>query len=162
MRVDREACVSAIEATAPDLLAYFRRRLPKEDAADAVGEVLTVAWRRVQHMPDDPHEARLWLFGVARNVLLQAIRSAVRQTELSARLRALAVESAAPADAGITVRDALGRLSEEHAEVLRLVHWDGFSLTDAAAHLGLGDSTMRSRYHRAKASLRAELSVHAD
>ncbi|WP_245958521.1 RNA polymerase sigma factor [Microbacterium bovistercoris] len=158
--MNRATRIAAIEATAPDLLAYFKRRLPAEDAADAVGDVLTVAWRRIDQMPEDAHGSRLWLFGVARRILLQSFRSATRQTELTARLRALAVESSAPADAGLAVRDALDRLTEEHAEVLRLVHWDGFTLTDAARHLGIGDSTVRSRYHRAKAALRAELGLH--
>lgn len=158
----QDAWVRVIDDTAPDLLAYFRRRLPAEDAADAVAEVMAIAWRRRGAVPEDPHQARMWLFGVARNVLLQSMRSTIRQRELSARLRSFGAFAAPPADEGSDVRDALDRLTPDHAEILRLVHWDGFSLTDAAAHLGIVDSTARSRYQRAKEALRWQLSITAD
>ncbi|MGG1909199.1 sigma factor-like helix-turn-helix DNA-binding protein [Microbacterium sp. NRRL B-14842] len=41
------------------------------------------------------------------------------------------------------------------------MHWDGFSLTDAAALLGVPASTVRGRHQRAKTLLRAALSVEA-
>lgn len=69
--------------------------------------------------------------------------------------------SAASADAGADVRDAIARLEPDLAELVRLVHWDGFSLADAAELLGIPASTARGRYQRAKSELRAALSVEA-
>ena len=37
------------------------------------------------------------------------------------------------------------------------MHWDGFSLTEVAQHLGKPDGAIRSRYHRARVSLKREL-----
>ena len=101
------------------------------------------------------------MFGIARNLLLNAERGRRRRSRLTARLRARLAEStdAAAADDGLAVRDAIARLDPESAELIRLVHWDGFSLADAAELLGIPASTARSRYQRAKGSLRAMLAL---
>jgi DNA-directed RNA polymerase specialized sigma24 family protein len=59
----------AISLNAPDLLRYFQRRLNSEDAADAVADVMTTGWRRVNALPVGPEHARMWLFGIARHVV---------------------------------------------------------------------------------------------
>lgn len=141
-----------------DLLRYFLRRLDREDAADATGEVMTIAWTRVDALPKAPDEARMWLFGIARNVLLHARRSQVRRSNLTAKLRsALSLRSTPPADTGIEIRDAIDGLEADLAELVRLVHWDGFTIVDAASLLGIPPSTARGRYQRAKEVLRETL-----
>lgn len=82
-----------LRTNADDLLRYFRRRLAPEDAADAVAEVMTTAWRRERDLPSDPTCARMWLFGIARNVLMHAQRGEVRRSRLADR-RTLASRSA--------------------------------------------------------------------
>lgn len=64
-------------------------------------------------------------------------------------------------DAGTEVRDAIARLDPDLAELVRLIHWDGFSIVDAAALLEIPASTARGRYQRAKSELRAVLSEDA-
>ncbi|MBF0816339.1 sigma-70 family RNA polymerase sigma factor [Microbacterium paludicola] len=147
----------ALRDNAEALLCYLQRRLAPEDAADAVAEVMATAWRRERALPDDPEQARMWLFGIARNVLLHAQRGEVRRSNLADRLRSLVARSAPPADRGVEVRDALARLEPDLAELVRLVHWDGFSLAEAAVHLEVPASTARGRYQRAKQLLREAL-----
>jgi len=43
------------------------------------------------------------------------------------------------------------------AELVRLVHWDGLTITDAAEVLGIPASTAQGRYQRAKELLRLAL-----
>ncbi|MEZ0143061.1 MULTISPECIES: RNA polymerase sigma factor [Microbacterium] len=163
-RADDAALIGAFEACAPDLLAYLARRVGADDAGDLLGETMVVAWRRVRHLPDDPERARMWLFGVARKSLLNHARGERRRRALHERVRGEGEGSrlqAPPADGGAEVRDAIARLDPDLAEVIRLVHWDGFSLTDAAALLGVPASTVRGRHQRAKTLLRAALSVEA-
>lgn len=150
---------AALTANSADLLAYFRRRLQPEDAADALADLMVTAWRRERSMPSDALEARLWLFGIARLVLANAQRGQLRRTRLGARLRATlgAADAAAASDHGIEVRDALARLEPELAELIRLVHWDGFSIAEAALLQHLPASTARGRYQRAKQLLREAL-----
>jgi RNA polymerase sigma-70 factor (ECF subfamily) len=66
------------------------------------------------------------------------------------------------ADEGAEVRDAISALHPDLAELVRLVHWDGFSLADAAAVVGIPASTARGRYQRAKDELRVALAAPAE
>lgn len=141
-----------------DLLSYFRRRVGDDHAADLLAGTLTTAWRRVALLPADHESARRWLFGIAHNVLLNDARSRRRQDRLADRLRSiLTTNTAAPADQGVEVRDAIARLDPVLAELVRLVHWEGFTLSEAADVLGRPASTVRNEYARAKAQLRATL-----
>lgn len=149
---------SALRACADDLLRYFVGRLDREDAADAVAEVMRAAWSRANALPANPQEARMWLFGIAGHVLAHARRGTLRHSRLGSRLRAeLSTTSAPPADSGIEVRDAIARLDDDLAEIVRLVHWDGFSLAETAMIVGIPSSTARGRYQRAKQQLREAL-----
>ncbi|MGH7129198.1 MAG: sigma-70 family RNA polymerase sigma factor, partial [Planctomycetaceae bacterium] len=55
------------------------------------------------------------------------------------------------------IREAVGRLSEEDAEVLMLKYTEDWTCRDLAEHLGVSHSAVESRLHRARARLRTEL-----
>ncbi|MFF8185641.1 RNA polymerase sigma factor [Microbacterium sp. NPDC016588] len=149
----------ALRASTDDILRYFLRRLEPEDAADALAEVMSTAWKRIDALPEPPTEARMWLFGVARNVLLHSQRGLSRRADLAERLRRVATLREAPgADTGSEVRDAISRLDDSQAELVRLIHWDGFAVAEAAQLLGIPASTARGRYQKAKEALREALS----
>ena len=152
---------AALATSSRDLLGYFERRVdPRADAADLLADTMLVAWRRVRDLPADDEGVRRWLFGIARHVLRDAERGRRRRHRLAARLRATIGASASPpADAGSEVRDAIARLEPELAELVRLVHWEGFSVADAAEIVGIPASTARGRHQRAKEQLRAALAV---
>lgn len=149
----------AIVDAAPALLGYFVHRVRNaEDAADLVSETLIAAWKSVRRMPRHPEQARMWLFGIARNVLRHHGRTMARRDALTMRLAgALAAAPATDPDKALDIRAAVGALPPEHAELVRLVHWDGFTLEEAAIHLGIPASTARSRHARAKQLLREAL-----
>lgn len=150
----------AIAANSIDLLAYFERRVGAEDAADLLAETMMTVWRRAADLPRESEQARMWLFVVARNLLSNAERGERRRWRLANRLRAMLGPDESPsAEAGADVRDAVARLDRELAELVRLVHWDGFSVAEAGELLGIPPSTARSRYARAKQELRAALGV---
>lgn len=157
-RADRT--IVLLEETARDLLRYFERRVGLDDAPDALSETMTTAWRRESSMPASNDEARLWVFGIARNVVLNVQRGRRRRTLLGDRLRR-AVDPidtvAPPSDSDLDVRAAINSLDTELAELVRLVHWDGFALSEAARILDVPASTARSRYQKAKRELGALL-----
>jgi RNA polymerase sigma-70 factor (ECF subfamily) len=161
--MDAEERIGAVVAAAScDLLAYFERRVTsREDAADLLGEALLVAWRRVTVVPSDPLDARLWLFGVARNVLANHQRGVRRRLAMADRLRDEVARvtrlHVAPDDGDDRVRAAVKTLPEDLRELVMLVHWDGFGIAEAGQILGLGASTARGRYARARERLIAEL-----
>lgn len=151
---------AAYAAHARDVLAYALRRVRvAEDAADVVAETFLVAWRRVDELPPDD-EVRLWLYGVARHVLANHDRSAVRRHRLGERLRGeLALRYAVPdpadevADAA-AVRQVLDGLPELDREVLTLSVWEGLAPREVAVVLGVDATVVRARLARARGRLR--------
>jgi RNA polymerase sigma factor (sigma-70 family) len=155
-----ERVEAVIRREAPRLLAFFERRAHYSDAPDLLGEVLLVAWRRADTLPMDEQAARMWLFGVARRVLATSRRAGVRRQVLVDRLRAEAESTGIvhePDDGELAA--ALSTLSAVDAEIIRLVHWDGFTLAEVANHLGRPAGTIRSRYSRARGVLRNKLQL---
>lgn len=120
---------------------------------------MLAAWKREQDSPDGGEAARMWLFGIARNVLNNAQRGQRRRHRLASKLKSMLrpEESSQAADEGSEVRDAVRRLEPELRELVRLVHWDGFSIAGAGQVLGLPPSTARGHYQRAKEELRTAL-----
>lgn len=158
--MSREARFERLVAeTNRELLAYALRRTKNpEDAADVVAETLLIAWRKLDKLPPGD-EARLWLFGVARNVLR---RGASRQHLEHAAVERLAGElreAIAPVetDGSPALRDALARLPEPQREVLLLAAWEELTPREIAAVTGVPVNLVRVRLHRARARLQREL-----
>lgn len=150
---------AVIALSARDLLGYFLRRVGSpDDAADLVSDTMIRAWKVISRMPPDDEAARMWLFGIARNVLHHHRRSTRRRDAMTERVALSVRQATVPdQDAQIEVRAAVARLPTDLAELIRLIHWDGFTVEAAAAHLGVPASTARSRHARAKQLLRAAL-----
>jgi RNA polymerase sigma-70 factor (ECF subfamily) len=150
------------ESEARGVLGYALRRVDdREDAADVVAETFSVAWRRIVEVPPDP-EARLWLYGVARRILANQRRGSVRRERLADRmreqLRVTAQVSGAPDDdRALAVGQALAVLPEQDREVLLLANWEGLAPAQIAVVIGVPAATARTRLHRARGRLRAEL-----
>jgi RNA polymerase sigma-70 factor (ECF subfamily) len=149
-----------VQANGPDLHAYLARRLGPVDAGDALGEVYATAWRRRSKLPADDTEARMWLFGVAANVLRNTQRSQQRRRSLVDRMRRHArADEDDTGELSDAVEDAIARLPVAQAELVRLRHWDGFTLQEAATILGIPASTARTRYAAARQQLRQLLAT---
>ena len=148
-----------IEMNAHALLAFFMRRTAQpEDAADLLGDTLLVIWRKARSLPADDGEARMWMFGVARNVLSTQRRGQRRRDALQERLRSeLSVVTIRQGDDHPELGVALSRLDPLDQEIIRLVHWDGFTQVQAAHLLDIEEGTVRSRHHRARQRLRSLL-----
>jgi RNA polymerase sigma-70 factor (ECF subfamily) len=161
--VNREADFEDLfRRTRTDLLRYLTRRARSpEEAADLLAETYLVAWRRLGVIPAG-EEARLWLFGVARNLLKKGAsrnRTAELLVErLAAELRAARqVGDAATEDRAHLARAALGQLGEVDREILMLTAWEGLAPGQIAAVVGMSANRVRVRLHRARAKLRREL-----
>lgn len=159
MRATDAQVEAALATHGPDVLRYLQRRAGDE-SADLLGATMLVAWRRRKQLPSDPESARRWLFGIARMTLKGHGRDEVRRMRLTARVRE---QLAPPAEVdhpeALDVRQAISWLPEAQAELVRLVHWEGFSLADAAQVMGLNASTARGRYQKAREELARLLAV---
>jgi RNA polymerase sigma-70 factor (ECF subfamily) len=159
---------TVITTNADDLLRYFRRRVDEpEDAADLLGRTLLALWENARKVPAADEAARMWCFGIARNLLREHYRSATKRTSIANALRDYLSDSASVGESADTVLDsdlqaqsvrrAVRRLDERSRELVILIHWDGFSIAQAARLLSMNASTARTRYGRALHRLRNEL-----
>jgi RNA polymerase sigma-70 factor (ECF subfamily) len=143
------------------IYAYFYRRLNAAPAEvpDIVAEVFSVAWRRLDQLPDGS-EARLWLYGLARHVLLNHRRGIRRRAQLVERLRRDATTapqlSVVPTAGESWLLGAIERLPVAYREALMLVKWEGCSHVDAAQVLGYSVNAVALRLHKARAQLLAD------
>ncbi len=150
------------------LLAYASRRVDRTTADEVVADTFLTAWRRRDDVPDGAE--RLWLFGVARNVIRNAARSSRRREAAQHRLRIASppetIEVIAPPadDRAALLRSALGDLSEADREVLMLVAWEELSHAEIGVVLGISANASAIRVHRARKRLAARLDrrEHAD
>lgn len=140
------------------LRRFLRRRTDPDTADDVLAETLLVCWRRFDEVPEP---ALPWAYGVARHVLANASRSERRQQRVAARVaavdppREVAVEAEGPRDDAL--HDALARLVEDDAELLRLWAWEQLGHAEIATVLGVTPNAVSVRLHRARGRLREEL-----
>lgn len=140
----------------PDVLAYFLRRLDREEAFDATADVFLTAWRRIDDVPPAA-ETRPWLFGVAHNVLSNRHRSARRWRRLVSRLGRVDTSSPAPLPDLVVVRRfedeaviaALRRLPVRDREVLTLRLWEEAGYDEIASIVGCSPHAAEQRYAKA-------------
>lgn len=142
-----------------ELLAYFARRVAlSEDAADCLSETLLVLWRRRDALPNAHNERRAWTYGVAHRVLAVHRRTGIRQLALSGRLRdELRSRPMAPQSQDDAAIAALAALTPRDRELVTLVVWDGLTIAEAGAVVGIRPDAARARYSRARRKLRTRL-----
>lgn len=135
------------------ILGYLLRRVTDpQDAADLLGETFLTAWRRLDAVPAGD-ETRLWLYGVARNMLANHVRGERRRSDLTHHLRGeLAAVYRAPEYDGDLARvgTAFRGLPEADQELLALVGWEGLDHAQIAKVLGCSRNAVRIRLHRAR------------
>jgi RNA polymerase sigma factor (sigma-70 family) len=162
---DRERLEAAFRAHYRDVAAYcLRRCASREDAEEAATEVFATAWRRIAKLPPEP-AARLWLFGVARNVVANQRRSERRRERLHERLRGDAAAKAPwgdSADGAGAAADALAALSSGDRELVLLSAWEGLAPREIARVLGLPAPVVSARLYRARRRLAAGLTFSGE
>lgn len=160
---DQRTFERLVTATREDLLAYaLRRSQTPEDAADVLSETYLIAWRKLDNIPPG-EQARLWLFGVARNVIR---RSAERRTSTDALVQRLAREirdaselAPAPEDssAGSALQAGLASLTARDREILTLTAWEGLTPQEIATVMSMPANLVRVRLHRARTRVATRL-----
>jgi RNA polymerase sigma factor (sigma-70 family) len=140
-----------------EIFAYVLRRtgLDTETVADLVAEIFVVALRKQNSIPPSP-EDRLWLYGVARRVVLDHQRRYRRWLRVQSQLHQKArSETEAGSDGSrLRVHAAMEKLKPADREVLQLVIWDGLSHGEAAQVLGITSNAVALRLHKARSRLR--------
>lgn len=143
------------------VLGYCARRVPPSaDPADVTAETFTTAWRRFDDLPSD--HVRPWLLATARRTLANLYRSEQRRRALIERLRATTPgQPVDPHDMATTsnletLALALAKLGERDLEILTLTVWEELPHRDIARAIGIAESTVAVRLHRARRRLARE------
>ena len=158
----RFACVvAAWEAHEAELRGYVRHRLSDEAAADdVVQEVFLKAMNR-ENALCGVENPRAWLFQVARNALVDRLRTSHPHESLTDELAdTLAAEAqpVAPVDALTDcLSRTLGELSAEDAAILRACDIAGQTQRAFAQAQGLSLPAVKSRLLRARQRLRERM-----
>jgi RNA polymerase sigma-70 factor, ECF subfamily len=133
------------------VLGYARRRCTTDEATDVVAETFTIAWRRLEEVPEGD-AALYWLYATARRVLANHRRAQRRRANLVSVLerQPLTGFGAPPTLESRRVAEAFARLSEQDRELLLLVAWEELDAAAVARVLRCSVNAARIRLHRAR------------
>ncbi|HEX8068164.1 MAG TPA: sigma-70 family RNA polymerase sigma factor [Thermoleophilaceae bacterium] len=131
-------------------------------AEEVVQDVFTRVWRHAERYDPERASFRTWIYGIARNAIIDLERRRSVRPGLAPRDDAgldapVSEESIERALLGWQVSAALARLTPEHRQVIRLAHFQGMRLREIADQLGLPLGTVKSRISYALRGLRLAL-----
>lgn len=148
---DLVAFESLVRAYQPHLWRFLRHQLG--DAALAEDVTQDTFLRAYQHLSTFRAGAKFstWLFQIARNAGVDALRARARRERLARQ-----VGPPAPSqdpDAHVELHAALASLAPPLREALLLVEVLGLTYRETAGVLGVAEGTVKSRVFRARAEL---------
>lgn len=144
-----------------DLYGFAYNRLGDRGLAEeVVQEVFTRVWRNADSYDPGRGSVRTWLFGIARNAVIDSERQRSRRPPVTQFER----DDFDPIDEPIErallrwqLQKAFDGLAPDHREILRLGRFGGMSVKEIAAATGLAPGTVKSRTYYALQSLRLAL-----
>ena len=130
-------------------------------AEELVQEVFTRVWRHAESFDPDKASFRTWLYGIARNAIIDLKRRQAVRPALAAHPeteeRGATDDSFERALLRWQVGAALERLTPEHRQVIRLAHFQGLTLREISERTGIPLGTVKSRTSYALRGLRLAL-----
>jgi RNA polymerase sigma factor (sigma-70 family) len=168
---DRLTAAELHERYLEDVLRYVLRRVSRqEEAEDITAEVFAAAFVGLPrfHGPGSPY---LWLLGIARRKIADALRRrAVRREMLSSELIGEERDAGAPwaarataegpeaavvrAEAARVLRELMAGLLPLQREALLLQHMEQLTVPEIAVVMGRSPASVKSLLQRARATLR--------
>lgn len=165
---DRKAGAALFERHYPGVLRFFHNK-----AGDQGKDLIQRTFLRCFEARDriEPgSNFRAYLFGVARNVLLEHFRSVKRDGErLDEMLTTAADVAPLPTPSSVLSRkrevrlllEALRRIPIELQMALELYYWEHMSASEIADAFGVPEGTIRTRLRRARQLLEREIAAIA-
>lgn len=161
---DKQAFATLFQYYAPRVKSYLLRQGADEGTAEELAqEALLTAWRKADRFDPQKASAGTWIFTVARNLRIDALRKG-RRPEFDLEDPAFIADPAAPPDETIhsgqmrvRIRDAMAQLPEEQATVIRLSFFEDKPHGEIATQLDLPLGTVKSRLRLAMRRIRTLL-----
>jgi RNA polymerase sigma-70 factor, ECF subfamily len=130
-------------------------------AEEVVQDAFTSVWRHAEDFDPERGSFRSWLYGVARNRIVDLRRRAAVRPRLADGVEpdeaGALDESLEQAALRWQVAAALAHLSPEHRAVIRLAHFEALSLREISEATNLPLGTVKSRAYYALRHLRLVL-----
>ena len=165
---DRSAFAELFGHFGPRVKSYLMRLgSDASGAEDLLQEVMLAVWRRAATY--DPAQAGVatWIFTIARNKRIDALRRVPRGA-LDPNDPALQPEPPPSPDHEAeavrwegAIAEAVAAMPREQAEILRLAYYEDISHSDIAARIGVPLGTVKSRLRLAMARLRTRFAEQA-
>lgn len=165
---DEAAFKELFEHFAPRVKGYLMRLGSSPMIAeDLAQEAMLTLWRKAALFDPERASASTWVFTIARNLRIDAVRKE-RRPELDANDPALQPEAARPVDESVNwaqaegrLRQALAALPREQAQIIELSFLADKPHGAIAEELELPLGTVKSRIRLAMARLRSALGEEA-
>jgi RNA polymerase sigma-70 factor (ECF subfamily) len=146
---------------AGELFGFAAQRLgDRALAEELVQDVFTKVWRNADSYDASKGSVRTWLYGIARNAIVDAERRRARRPPQAGGEDRDEPEGEEPIERMLVrwqVAQALQRLSREHREVLRLGYFGDLSVGEISRLTGVAPGTVKSRTYYALRGLRLAL-----
>jgi RNA polymerase sigma factor (sigma-70 family) len=161
---DRGAFETLFTHFAPRIKAYLLKLGAGSGLADDLAqEAMLTLWRKAALFDPGKASAATWIFTIARNLRIDAIRRE-RRPDFDPDDPALAPDEEKPADARMIqdddetkLRSAMRDLSPEQAQVVQMSFFADKPHSQIAAELGLPLGTVKSRLRLAMARIRVSM-----
>jgi RNA polymerase sigma-70 factor (ECF subfamily) len=170
---DRASFIALFQHFAPRVKTFMLRSGASEAIAEEIAqETMLTVWRKADLFVAGSHGAAAWIFTIARNLRIDALRREQRGNASSSESdnddARIAVESHpdkqltpeaqfAAAQSEENVRKAMAQLSNEQLRVIELSFFEEKTHSEIAEHLQIPIGTVKSRSRLALARLRALL-----
>ena len=157
---DREAFAALFDHFAPRLKAYLMRSgAPPAAADDFAQDAMLTVWRKAELFDPARARAATWIFTIARNRRIDALRREARPLPVP-EIRLAAPEPDRPDDLFQSredesrVRTALRSLKPDQIEVIQMAFFQDLTHAEVAQSLALPLGTVKSRIRNAMIKLR--------
>lgn len=156
---DRQAYEDLLIRVSGLVTGFVRRRVGDVSWADDVVQESLVALHRARHTYDPTRPFAPWLFAIAQNRLIDALRVVKRRV-----LREMQPDSAWPGLARrpeqerdamrADVRRAVAGLPDKQRAVIELLKFEELSVREVASRLGMSEANVKVTAHRGYRALR--------
>jgi RNA polymerase sigma-70 factor (ECF subfamily) len=149
---DEPAYVRLLGELAEAIKAYLTARFGLPDMVEDCVQECLIAIHDARHTYDSKRPFRPWMFAIVRHKTIDMLR-----TDAARRRVEDGTEPATTENAGSSALEAsrlLDALSTDHREAVLLTKFWGFSVRESAARLGVSETVIKVRVHRAINKLR--------
>lgn len=128
-------------------------------AEELVGDVFIAAWQNAASY-GGRSKPLTWILSIAHNKAVSCLR---KRREVTGSIDVVAAALACPgespdqavvrSDSGAVLKRCIGKLSPDHRQVVDLIYFQEFSVTEAADRIGIPEATVKTRLFYARKKL---------